>query len=814
MAKIRHNNFIDTVDEMLNVAKEKGTIHLYAQGGGFDGRTIQIDGGKLCHFATTSYLGLEHDPRLKQAAILAIERYGTQFPLSKTYISHPLYRELEDMVRDMYGIPAIITKNSTLGHLSVIPTVIRDEDAVIMDHQVHWSVQNACQILKLRGIPVEIIRHNNLQMLEDRIRQLSTKCAKIWYMADGVYSMFGDYAPIPELLSLSERYPQLHLYFDDVHGMSWRGKNGTGYVIDTIGSIPENVMIVGTLSKSFGASGALVLTTDEKLRQKIRNFGGPLTFSAQLEPASVGAAIAAAAIHLSDEITLMQEDLAQKIELFNSLLSASQLPMICRNDSPVFFLATAKPATAYALVQRLLKEGFFVNPALYPAVPVKNSGIRLTISRNNTPEDLKALVKAMEHHFPRAMEETGNTIEKVWRSFGITTPSADNHTPASKKKSGLLVRCDRSIESIDRNLWDDHLGNHANMDWQGMKFLEKTFQGNSDTVHNWKFYYFTITDAEGNLMLLTSLTLSIWKDDMLAPESVSLQVEEKRKSDPLYLTSKVLSMGSLFTEGDHWYLDEEHPLAEAAILEFLEQAETLNTLVGADMLVLRDFDKQKTYSGVFHDHGFIGIDMPETNIIDSSGWQDIDGFMKTLSKRSRSHFRKEVLPFTGKFDVVVKQHLDAVEISHVHGLYRNVKQNNLGLNMFTYPKQLFHQMSGHPQWEFIMLYLKDSGKLIEGNLPVGVLFCYRNKTRIYVPALIGMDYSIAFQYNLYRQLLFQGILQAQKTGSSQIQLGISASFEKRKMGAQAFAKVAYIQARDNFSMELLGALQNGSARRS
>lgn len=134
--------------------------------------------------------------------------------------------------------------------------------------------------------------------------------------------------------------------------------------------------------------------------------------------------------------------------------------------------------------------------------------------------------------------------------------------------------------------------------------------------------------------------------------------------------------------------------------------------------------------------------------------------------------------------------------------------------MFTYPEHLFHQMSEHPQWEFIMLYLKESGTSMQGNLPVGVLFCYRNNTGIYVPALIGMDYSIAFQYNLYRQLLFQGIMQAQKTGSRQIQLGISASFEKRKMGAQAFAKVAYIQARDNFSMELLGTLQNGSARRS
>ncbi len=201
MAKIKHNNFIDTVDEVLSGAKKEGLLHLYAEDKKLTGRTIQVKGKEMFHFGTTGYLGLEQDIRLKEAAIAAINNYGTQFPLSKSYISHPLYSELEQKIELMYGIPPIITKNSTLGHLAVIPTLIRDEDAVIMDHQVHWSVQNACQLLKLRGIPVEMIRHSNLEMLEDKIKQLTTKCNKIWYMADGVYSMFGDYVQIPVILT-------------------------------------------------------------------------------------------------------------------------------------------------------------------------------------------------------------------------------------------------------------------------------------------------------------------------------------------------------------------------------------------------------------------------------------------------------------------------------------------------------------------------------------------------------------------------------------------------------------------------------------
>ena len=124
MAKIKHNNFLDTVHEVFTEAKKEGILHLYADGESFSGRKIGIDKRMLFHFGTTGYLGLEQDVRLKKAAIGAIERYGTQFPLSKSYISNPLYEELEDKIYRMYVNSVIITKNSTLGHIGVIPTEI------------------------------------------------------------------------------------------------------------------------------------------------------------------------------------------------------------------------------------------------------------------------------------------------------------------------------------------------------------------------------------------------------------------------------------------------------------------------------------------------------------------------------------------------------------------------------------------------------------------------------------------------------------------------------------------------------------------
>jgi 7-keto-8-aminopelargonate synthetase-like enzyme len=806
MAKIKHNNFIDTVDEIFAGAKKEGVLHLYAEDEYLNGRTIQIKGKEMFHFGTTGYLGLEQDSRLKEAAIEAIQKYGTQFPLSKSYISNPLYAALEAKIETMYGIPPIITKNSTLGHMAVIPTAVRDEDGVILDHQVHWSVQNACQLLKLRGIPVEMIRHSNMDMLEHKIKQLSSKCNKIWYMADGVYSMFGDYAPIAELMELSKKYPQLQLYFDDVHGMSWKGKNGTGYVLSVLKELPDNVMIMGTLSKTFGASGATLICSDERLREKIKNFGGPLTFSAQLEQASVAAAIASADIHLSPEITILQTELEEKIAYFNELLSKTSLPIIVQNNSPVFFLGTAMPITTYKLVQNLFYEGFFVNPAIYPAVPVKNTGIRITLSRHNQKEEIKALVEAMEKLLPLALAETANSLHKIRSAFGL---NETNHQQEKEtNESSLLLNYETSIKNIDKNIWDPLLGKQSTFDSEGLCYLENAFTNSDCPENNWDFHYYLIKDKNNIPIVATFFTHGLWKDDMLAAESISLQLEETRKQNPLYLTSKVLSMGCLFTEGNHCFINKTHPLAEEAIMLLLEQAETLYHKLNADMLVLRDFDEDIQLNTIFHNQGYIKINMPDSCIVKNLEWNNVNEFSNTLSSRSKRHFAEEVLPFEQAFDIVIKKELTAIETQQIYQLYKNVKGNNLAINTFTYPENVFSEMTNHPSWEFILLYLKKKEEEQDENRVVGVLFCYKNREHTYVPSLIGMDYAYAREFQIYRQLLYQAIKRAKELAFKKIDFGFSATFEKKKLGATIIPKVAYIQARDNFSMELMGTLQN------
>lgn len=800
MVKIKHNNFLDTVHEVFMDAKKEGVMHLYAEGNAFTGRTIGIKDRQLYHFGTTGYLGLEQDARLKSAAIDAITKYGTQFPLSKSYISNPLYKQLEERLTEMYKNPIIITKNSTLGHMGVIPNAVNDRDAIILDHQVHWSVQSAAKILKNRRVPIDMIRHNDLNMLEDKIKAFSDSRKKIWYMADGIYSMYGDFAPLKDLKSLCLKYPQLHLYIDDVHGMSWIGKHGTGYALNTLETLSENILLFGTLSKTFGASGAVLVCSNKKIYQEIKTFGGPLTFSAQLEPASVAAATASADIHLSPEIYELQNDLRERIEFFNTLLQKTNLPLIDRNISPVFYIGTGMPKTGYQFVNRLMKEGYYVNLGIFPAVPVKNTGVRITISRHNEKEEIKGLVEAMVHHFPKALEDTYTNAQRVFHAFKLEASTRNEDLDTSR----LIVKLEDSILEIDRDVWNRCFKHEGVYDWDGLQFLEQVFRGNLLKEHNWIFKYLLVYDADKKPILATFFTIGLWKDDMLAAVSASEVIENQRKKDPYYLTSKVLGMGSLFTEGHHLYVDHKHALKQDALHVLMTTMESIEKQYEIKMIVLRDFSREERLHPYFQGQGFVRVQMPDSCKINLVALETVETYSEKLSSRNKKHLRKEILAYESALDIEVISQANDSQLKQIQRLYSNVHQKNLGLNTFSFPVKLFEAMSKHPQWEFISISLRDAPHKL-----IGVMLCYKNGNHTYIPAFVGMDYNYLKTYYIYRQLLYQTIKRSIALKCKRVDLGMTAGFEKRKLGASVEERFAYIQTSDNYTLELIGLMEGG-----
>ncbi|MFT2007918.1 GNAT family N-acetyltransferase [Pontibacter sp. 13R65] len=805
MAKIRHNNLLDTVDSVLSMSRKKGIIHLHAEDELLDGRSLTLNGRKVLHFGTCGYLGLEHHPKIKRAAIDAIERFGTQFPMSRTYISNPLYRELETMIQEMYQAQVVISKNCTLSHLTTIPSLIRQTDLVILDHQVHASVQEAVKKMLTQGVTVEMIRHNNLEMLEDRIKKQRSNFDRIWYMADGVYSMYGDFAPIKEMIALAEKYDQLHLYVDDAHGMSWAGKHGTGYVMSQMDNkLYRKMVLTANLGKAFGACGGLSLFPNEEWYNKVNNFGGPLTFSVQIEPATLGAALASARIHRSDEIYKYQEELQKKIAYFNALLKNTNLPLVHESQSPIFFIGTGTMDMGNHLVQELLQDSVYVNLATFPAVPAKNIGIRITISLSNTYEDIELLVDKLCLHFDKALSATNQTLEKIRKAFKMAPPAVAALPPLPVADNALKLQCFNTITDLDASTWNEHLGNRGIFDWEGLRFLEETFKDNEGKENNWAFRYYAVEDPEGKIVLMTFAVVALQKDDMFSEVSISKVLEKERELNPYYLTSVGLTMGTLFTEGNHLFLDRKSSHWKNALKTFLAELYKEQEKENAANILLRDLDAgDKEMDDFMLEHDFVKIDLPESGVVENLNWTTEEEYRKTLSRKSREQFAAKVKRNEQLFDVVVKQQLAADELEYAIQLFSNVKKNNYGINNFLFPNKLFYLMNDNNSWEFVVLYLKDDAAPIRK--PVSVCFCHINSDNIYSPALIGMNYDYLKEYGVYRQTLYQVIRRANALKCKKVNFGISASIEKKKLGATLYPKVGYYQAKDNYTMEMLQA---------
>jgi 7-keto-8-aminopelargonate synthetase-like enzyme len=417
--KSKHEMVIEIVNQVASIAAKLGIVHTNTEDISLDGRHITIRGNKLLYFGSCGYLGLEHDPRLKQGAIDAINKYGTQFSSSRAYVSSSYYQESEELLRRIFNDkPLLLLQSLTLGHLSNIPIIVGNDDAVIMDSQVHDSVQTAVQLLKNRDIHVEVIRHNRLDMLESRIKALRNNYQKIWYMADGVYSMQGDFAPVKDLFKMADQYEQLHLYIDDIHGMSWAGPNGAGYVLSQGNYHPRLYLTTG-LTKAFGTAGGLLIYPEEATFNLIKNTSKAFIFSIQMPPMILGATIEAAKIHLSNEIYTLQDELKAKVEFFNTTAKKLGLPLINETLSPIGFIGVGKPDVGYNMVRRMMNQGYYFNLSVFPSVSYNNTGLRIPINRLNTFEDINNLLTEISVQLPQALADSQSSMSEIFKHFKL-----------------------------------------------------------------------------------------------------------------------------------------------------------------------------------------------------------------------------------------------------------------------------------------------------------------------------------------------------------------------------------------------------------
>jgi 7-keto-8-aminopelargonate synthetase-like enzyme len=808
----------DMMDRMLGRAGDRGLLYRSAEDDSFTGRTIRIGGQDLVHFGSCSYLGLELHEAVCEGGIDAIKRYGTQFSSSRIAASMPLYSELEALLEEILGNPVLVAPTTSLAHAAALPHLIDERDAVILDQQVHTSVSQATHHLLVQGTTVEIVRHNRLDMLEACVGRLQAKHRRVWYLADGVYSMFGDLAPMPALYRMLERFPALHLYMDDAHGMSWTGRHGRGYVLEEV-PLHERVVVATSLAKAFGVGGGVLVIPSDEIRARVRRIGSAFTFSGPLQPPVLGAAVASARLHLTDELTSLQSRLAERIALWNRLCARADLPLVSYSNGPIRFIGVGKPQVAYALAERVMEEGLYPTVAVFPAVPMKRAGLRFALNLHQEPEDLRRAIEVLAHHLPRELDKASSEVAQVRAEFELEPPRATSGTCApqvsaspGRQPVGLTLECHTSIEAIKPDEWNRLLGARGNYDVAGLRFLEAAFRDNPERWNNWRFSYYIVRDLHGTPVLATFFTDTWMKLDMVAPAETSRVVEAKRLETPDYLTARVLTMGSMFSEGMHLHLDREGPWREALLL-LLEHVNAVRNAHAIRYLVLRDLPAgDDALDGFLVEHGFTRVPMLDSLTLDVT-WDSEEGYMKTLSRRSRKHVRSHVSPFDHSFRVEFLSAESAPPgealLEKCYGLYLAVSKRNLEFNNFQLPVHLFGKMLKHPNWEIGLLFLPSEGDTRDPSELAGFFASYRGE-RHYVPIVCGLDYRYIQSHGIYRQLLRQAINRAQAEGFSRVHFGFGASLEKTRLGCHGRAQTMYVLSDDDYPMEVIGQLMRTS----
>ncbi len=796
------NKLISSIYDHIQSGIDRNVLHLKNSPlGVVDGRVLQINDASLLNFSSYSYLGLEVDPRVKEGGANAIRKYGSQFGSSRAFVALDIYEEMEGLLSQIFETPVVVAPSTTLAHQAALPVIIGDNDVIILDQQVHASVKTTVDMLKPKGITVEILRHNRMDLLEERIRQLKTKHDRIWYMCDGVYSMYGDFAPVKFLEQLMIDHEQFHVYIDDAHGMSWTGKNGRGYVLDQIDHHPQMILVT-SLNKAFAGAGGVIATVSKKWYREIKTCGGTLIFSTPIQPPMIGVDIAVAKIHLSEEINELQNYFKRRIKFCTMRLKELGLPDISE-ESPVFYIATGTPKVTFNLVQKMIDSGYYMSPAIFPAVGSMQSGIRFCVNVNHSLNDIDNMLYTLKEHFESAFREEGADLAKLPRYFpalkGQTFPST-----VSKSPNELSLTEHRSIKEVDRGDWDTFFKGKGSFDWDGMKFLESVYANRELPENNWDFYYYLVKDADNNVVLATFFTSTLAKEDTFSKKSRSVVIEEKREHDPYMMTSKILTMGSMLTEGDHLYINQESPLWKKALTELLDTALNLKNQISAKQLILRDFRERHMIQSYLLEEGYVKVDLPHANVIekDALEWSKDSEFKRGLSSNDRRKLKK-VFEYKSCFEVSFANHLSSEELDEWYELYLNIQSKALEINTFPIPKEFIEIAVVHPNWEAMRISIKaehNGGK--EKVVAFGLT--YRSNDS-FSPMVLGIDYNFVESHGLYRQAIFQLVKRASHQNIDRIHMGFTADIEKRRFGAIQQPRVAFALIDDTYTMQVIEA---------
>ena len=375
-AKMNHDDNM----ERVVAAKELGLYPYFLPLENTEGTEVIMEGRKIVMIGSNNYLGLTTHPKVREAAIAAIKKYGTSCTGSR-FLNGTLKMHLEAEEK----FAAFVGKEASLmfatgmqANLGCISAVLGRDDIVIIDKDDHASIVDACRLGY--GKMARFI-HNDLSSLERQLKA-APSTAGVLVIVDGVYSMGGDIAPLPEIVELTQKY-SARLYVDDAHSLGVLGPQGRGTAAQ-FGLTDQVDMIMGTFSKSFASIGGFV-AGDADVMEWVKHGARSFIFSASIPPSQVAAAVASLEIMQTEPEWLerLWRNTRKMHEGYRSMgfnIGPSETPVI-----PIIIGDELKTQLAW---KALFDAGIYTNAVFPPAVPPSKSLLRTSYMATHTDAQL------------------------------------------------------------------------------------------------------------------------------------------------------------------------------------------------------------------------------------------------------------------------------------------------------------------------------------------------------------------------------------------------------------------------------------------
>lgn len=377
------------LDKDIQAARQQGLLRTLLSVTSRPGPTIQVQGRELIALASNDYLGLAAHPRVAEKAAAALEHWGTGAGaarlISGNILTHDALEQQLALFKETEA--ALVFSTGYMANLGLLASLAGTDDVIYSDELNHASIIDGCRLSRAR---VVVYPHRDVDMLASLLKQGAHFRRRI-IASDGVFSMDGDIAPVPDLLALAQKYDAA-LMLDDAHGTGALGLRGKG-TLEHFGIAPRpDLLLMGTMGKALGSFGAFVAGTT-LLREFLINHARSFIFTTALPPSVLAAALEA--LHILRDEPGLPARLQENAAYMRAALKKMGFNILC-SETQIIPVLIGGAATAAAMARYLFDRGLFLLAIRPPTVPEGTSRLRITVLATHTRAHLDAALAILE----------------------------------------------------------------------------------------------------------------------------------------------------------------------------------------------------------------------------------------------------------------------------------------------------------------------------------------------------------------------------------------------------------------------------------